>query len=128
MDNFVMVVDDSPTIRKIVEMTLQGAGYRGVSFADGVRALKWLGEHAEMRPGLVFLDVHMSGIDGYEWARQVKSKARFHWTSIVLMSGEAFDREKGRVAGVASYLAKPFTTQALLATTQRYLVPMGLLR
>jgi CheY-like chemotaxis protein len=119
-NNFIMVIDDSPTVRKIVEMNLQSAGYNGVSFADGTSALQWLDEHRDMRPVLVLLDVQIPDIDGYEWAMHVKSKRSFPATTIVLLSGEAVDSEKARIAGVVAHIKKPFTVEMLLTTVQTY--------
>jgi twitching motility two-component system response regulator PilG len=122
MDNFIMIVDDSPTIRKIIEITLQQAGYRGVSFADGVAALTWLDGHPDVLPVFIFIDVQMPGIDGYELTRRIKSQPRFRSTAIILMSGEAMNEHKGRLAGVAAHLKKPFTVHAILTTVQAYVL------
>jgi CheY-like chemotaxis protein len=128
VNNLILILDDSPTIRTIIQMTLQSNGYSGISFADGTHALRWLNHHADMQPGLIFLDVNMPRIDGYEWARRVKSQPRFHNTAIVLMSSGATDRIKPRMAGITDYLAKPFTTQTILTTVKTYLPPPAQLR
>jgi CheY-like chemotaxis protein len=114
-------VDDSATIRTIIAHTLKVAGYCGVSFADGVKALKWLDEHPDMQPTLVYLDAQMPEIDGYAWATYIKSKPRFHHTAIVLMSGEALGKTKAGIAGVTAYIEKPFTTQTILTTARTYI-------
>jgi twitching motility two-component system response regulator PilG len=121
VNTFIMVIDDSPTIRKIIEITLQQEGYSGISFADGISALKWLNEHPDMQPALVFLDVQMPGLDGHAWAHHIKSKPRFHNTIIVMMSGDAVKSAKTSLTGVTNYLAKPFTTQAILTTVRTYI-------
>jgi twitching motility two-component system response regulator PilG len=127
MNSFILIIDDSPTIRKLAEMTLQKADYNGVSFADGESALQWLDEHLDVRPTLVLLDVHLPGIDGYTWAMHIKSKLRFQSTSIVLMSGEPVSREKIRVAGITASIEKPFTIQKLLTMVQAQMQAQTLL-
>jgi CheY-like chemotaxis protein len=123
MDNFILIVDDSPTVRTIMEFTLQQAGYGGISFANGVDALTWLDEHPDMQPAFVFLDIQMQGIDGYEWARQVKSNPRFQHTMLVLMSGRLVDQTKLRAVGITASIEKPFTVQTLLTMVQISLPP-----
>ena len=123
MNNFIMIIDDSPTIRKIIEITLQPEGYHGVSFADGASALTWLDEHPNMQPALVFLDVQMPDLNGYEWASQIKGKPGFHHTAIALMSGEAINNDKSRLAGIVTHIKKPFTAQTILTTARAYLPP-----
>ena len=129
MDNFIMIVDDSPTVRKIMEFTLQQEGYRGMSFPDGVEALKWLYEHQDCIPLLIFIDVEMPKMSGYILTRHLREKSRFQQTPILLMSSRigVIERLKARLAGATEYLVKPFTTQSILTTVQTYLRPTAFL-
>ena len=125
MDNFIMIVDDSPTVRKIMEFTLQQEGYSGMSFPDGIEALKWLYEHQDCVPQLIFLDVELPKMSGYTLTHHLREKPRFQQTSILLMSGRigTIERLKARLAGATEYLVKPFTMQTILTTVQTYLQP-----
>jgi two-component system, chemotaxis family, chemotaxis protein CheY len=123
MNNFIIVVDDSPTVRTIAEYTLKSAGYNGVSFANGLRALKWLDEHTDVQPSLVYMDVQMPGLDGYDCALYLTGQSRFQKTAIVLMSAELVEIAKLRLVGATAHMHKPFTVEKLLTTTQTY-VPL----
>jgi twitching motility two-component system response regulator PilG len=114
----VMVVDDSPTVRKILSMTLERAGYGVLSAADGEAALLTLDDAV---PDLILLDISMPKLDGYEVCKRIKSNARTAQVPVVMLSGkDAFlDKVKGRLAGATEYLTKPFATPAVLAVVGR---------
>ena len=115
----VMVVDDSPTIRKILGLTLERAGYDVVAEPDGESALARL---AHTRPDLVLLDIAMPKLDGYEVCKQIKQNPRTADVPVVMLSGKGalFDKVKGHMAGAAEYLTKPFETPAVLAVVTNY--------
>ncbi len=124
MGKLVMIIDDSLTIRKIVETSLQREGFEVVNYPDGIEALRALAEKRLNRiPDLVLLDIGLPKMDGYEIARRLRSKSQFNNTVIVMVSGRdgVVDRLKGRLAGAREYLTKPFRTQDLIAITQHYL-------
>jgi twitching motility two-component system response regulator PilG len=110
----VMVIDDSATIRKILALTLQGAGYAVIAEPDGESALARL---REVIPDVILLDITMPNLDGYEVCRQIKKDARTARVPVVMLSGKDgfFDKVKGRVAGATEYLTKPFQAPAVLA-------------
>ncbi len=112
----ILVVDDSPTVRKIVETTLRREGYEVLTFPDGIAALTWLAERSDAAPRLLLLDIELPKLDGYALARALKAKPACARATIVLMSRRdgVVDRLKGRLAGARASLTKPFTTQALL--------------
>ena len=118
----VMIVDDSPTVRKILSMTLERAGYGVVSAADGEAALDTL---ANAVPDLILLDISMPKLDGYEVCKRVKADARTAHVPVVMLSGKDafFDKVKGRMAGATEYLTKPFATPAVLAAVGRMFEP-----
>jgi twitching motility two-component system response regulator PilG len=110
----VMVVDDSPTIRKILSLTLEHAGYAVVAEADGESALQRL--DAQL-PDVILLDIAMPGIDGYETCKRIKGDARTAHVPILMLSGKdaLFDKVKGHMAGATEYLTKPFESATVLA-------------
>ena len=110
----VMVVDDSPTIRKILGLTLERAGYRVVAEADGTSALARL---QELVPQVILLDIAMPDLDGYEVCKRIKQDPRTQAVPVIMLSGKGafFDKVKGHMAGATEYLTKPFETPAVLA-------------
>jgi twitching motility two-component system response regulator PilG len=110
----VMVVDDSATIRKILGMTLERAGYSVVAEPDGERAVERL---SQMVPDLILLDITMPKLDGYEVCKRIKKDPRTTHVPVVMLSGKDgfFDKVKGRMVGATEYLTKPFQAPAVLA-------------
>ena len=123
MSKLVMVIDDSTTIRKIIETCLKRQGFQVLGFPDGVEAMRWLMEPTSRVPDLVLLDIGLPKMDGYEVARRLKIKPQFSNTVIVMLSRRdgMIDRLKGRLAGAKDYIAKPFKTQDIIAVTESYL-------
>jgi twitching motility two-component system response regulator PilG len=115
----VMVVDDSPTIRKILGLTLERAGYTVVAEADGEAALTRL---AEVIPGVILLDISMPKLDGYEVCKRIKQDSRTANVPVIMLSGKGafFDKVKGHMAGATEYLTKPFETPAVLAAVNNH--------
>jgi DNA-binding response OmpR family regulator len=113
----ILIIDDSPTIRKIVETGLRREGFEVISFPDGVEALTWLASPQGRLPGLILLDVNMPKMDGYEVARHLKARPHYKNIVIVMLTRRdgIMDRLKSRLAGAEDYLTKPFKTQDLLA-------------
>ncbi len=120
----IMVVDDSPTIRKILGLTLDRAGYSVVAEPDGERAVARL---AELVPDLILLDISMPKLDGYEVCRRIKSDPRTAQVPVVMLSGKGgfFDKVKGRMVGATEYLTKPFETPAVLAVIANHCQVQG---
>ena len=117
MSKLVMVIDDSPTVRKIVEVSLRREGLEVVSFPDGIEALRAVTNHQiERVPDLVVLDIDMPKMNGYEIARYLRSKPQWNRTVIVILSRHdgVIDRLKARLAGTQAYLTKPFTTKMIV--------------
>lgn len=122
LGKLILVIDDSPTIRKVLEVCLQEEGYEVVSFADGIEAMRWLA-HTQQCPGLILLDLHLPRMDGFEVARRIKQHPVFSQTVIITLSRRdgTLDRLKGRLAGIQASLPKPFQTEALMEIVRRYL-------
>ena len=114
-----MIVDDSPTIRKILGLTLERAGYKVVAEPDGESAIERL---LQVVPDLILLDIAMPKIDGYEVCKRIKQDPRTKAVPVVMLSGKGalFDKVKGHMAGATEYLTKPFETPAVLAVVANY--------
>ncbi len=114
----VLVVDDSPTIRKLVTVTLERQGYRVLVADGGVEALKRLNE---VVPDLILLDITMPHMDGYQLCRLVKSNEMTSKVPIVMLSGKDgfFDKVRGRMVGASEYVTKPFEPVVLLQTVEK---------
>ena len=124
MSKLVMIIDDSLTVRKIIETSLKREGFEYVSFPDGFEALRAITEQRLRRiPDLVILDIGLPKMDGYEFARRLKAKPQFAHTIIVMLTSPdgVIDRLKGRLAGAKDYMIKPFRTQELISVLHSHL-------
>lgn len=118
----VMIIDDSKTIRRTAELLLQKAGYEVVTAEDGFDALAKI---ADTEPEIIFVDIMMPRLDGYQTCALIKNNSKFRSTPVVMLSSKdgIFDKAKGRVVGSDSYLTKPFSRDDLLGAIQT-LVPV----
>jgi len=116
----ILVVDDSPTICKLVTLTLEKHGYRVISAPDGLEGLAKLND---VRPSLILLDITMPRMDGYQLCRIVKGNSATLHIPVVMLSGKDgfFDKVRGRAAGATDYVTKPFEPDTLLQIVQKYL-------
>ena len=123
MSKLVMVIDDSPTVRKIIETCLSREGFDVKSFVDGIEAMRWLTTAESRVPDLILLDIGLPKMDGYEVAHRLKTKPQFANTIIVMLSRRdgVIDRLKGRLAGAKDYITKPFKTQDIVSIIQSHL-------
>ncbi len=123
MSKLIMVIDDSTTVRKIIETCLGREGFLVAGFSDGVEAMRWLSQPNARIPDLVILDIGLPKMDGYEVARRLKTKPQFNNTVIIMLSRRdgVIDRLKGRLAGARAYLTKPFKTQEIINLIESYL-------
>jgi twitching motility two-component system response regulator PilG len=120
MDNAslkIMVIDDSSTIRRSAEIFLGQAGYQVVLADDGFDALAKMNDH---KPALIFCDILMPRLDGYQTCALIKKSAKFHTTPVIMLSSKdgLFDRARGAMVGSDAYLTKPFTKDSLLKTVR----------
>src|SRR5437588_12647050 len=104
----IMVIDDSSTIRRSAEIFLSQAGYQVVLAEDGFDALAKVNDH---KPALIFCDILMPRLDGYQTCALIKKSARFHATPVVMLSSKdgLFDRTACAMVASDAYLTKPFT-------------------
>jgi DNA-binding response OmpR family regulator len=123
MGKHVMIIDDSLTVRKIVEVSLRRKGIDCACYANGYEALRALSAHEEAIPDLVFLDVGLPKMDGYHVAQRLKAREEYKHTVIVMLTGYSgiLARLKGRLAGAKDYMTKPFKTEDIVAVVQEYL-------
>jgi twitching motility two-component system response regulator PilG len=115
----IMVIDDSSTIRRSAEIFLGQAGYQVVLADDGFDALAKMNDH---KPALIFCDILMPRLDGYQTCALIKKSARFHSTPVIMLSSKdgLFDRARGAMVGSDAYLTKPFTKDSLLKTVREH--------
>ena len=109
----VMVIDDSNTIRRSAEIFLAQAGYQVLLAEDGFDALSKIADH---HPDLIFVDIMMPRLDGYQTCALIKKNPRYAGTPVIMLSSKdgLFDRARGRMVGSDEYLTKPFTKDSLL--------------
>ena len=115
----VMVIDDSNTIRRSAEIFLKQAGCEIILAEDGFDALAKI---TDRQPDIIFVDVMMPRLDGYQTCSLIKKNSRFKSTPVIMLSSKdgLFDKARGRIVGSNEYLTKPFTKDSLLSTVQRY--------
>ncbi len=118
----VMVIDDSNTIRRSAEIFLVQAGCQVVLAEDGFDALAKIADH---QPKVIFCDIMMPRLDGYQTCSLIKKNPRFKATPVIMLSSKdgLFDRARGRMVGSDQYLTKPFTKDSLLQTVAMFVTP-----
>jgi len=116
----VMVIDDSKTIRRTAETLLKNAGCDVVTAIDGFDALAKI---ADTRPNIIFVDIMMPRLDGYQTCALIKNNNVFRTTPVVMLSSKdgLFDKAKGRVVGSDQYITKPFSKEELLGAIKTHI-------
>jgi twitching motility two-component system response regulator PilG len=109
----VMVIDDSNTIRRSAEIFLSKEGCQVLLAEDGFDALAKIADH---RPDLIFVDIMMPRLDGYQTCALIKKNPKLSATPVIMLSSKdgLFDRARGRMVGSDEYLTKPFTKDSLI--------------
>lgn len=115
----IMVIDDSKTIRRTAETLLSKAGCQVVTATDGFDALAKI---ADTRPDLIFVDIMMPRLDGYQTCALIKNNSEFKSTPVIMLSSKdgLFDKAKGRIVGSDQYLTKPFSKNELLSAIEEH--------
>lgn len=115
----VMVIDDSNTIRRSAGIFLLQAGCEVILAEDGFDALAKIADH---QPDVIFVDIMMPRLDGYQTCALIKKNSRFRDTPVIMLTSKdgLFDRARGRLVGSDEYLTKPFTKETLLAAVRRH--------
>jgi two-component system chemotaxis response regulator CheY len=117
MDKRIMAVDDSATVRQILQKTLQGAGYHVVEAVDGADALEKLSEE---QVDMLVTDLNMPNVDGINLIRQVRTKPGNRFMPIIMLTSETQPERKsaGKAAGASGWISKPFRPEQLLAVVR----------
>lgn len=120
----VMVVDDSKTIRRSAENLLTKAGCEVVTAGDGFESLAKIAEH---EPDIIFIDIMMPRLDGYQACALIKNNSRFKNTPVIMLTSKdsIFDRARGRLVGSEQYLTKPFSREDLLGAIKQHVSSVG---
>ena len=120
----VMVIDDSKTIRRTAETLLKKAGCEVLTAADGFEALSAIADH---HPDVIFVDIMMPRLDGYQTCALIKHNEVFRDVPVIMLSSKdgLFDRARGRLVGSDQYLTKPFSRDELLDALRRYAVKVA---
>jgi twitching motility two-component system response regulator PilG len=115
----VMVIDDSKTIRRTAETLLKKEGCEVITANDGFEALSKIADH---NPDIIFVDIMMPRLDGYQTCALIKHNQKFRNTPVIMLSSKdgLFDRARGRIVGSEQYLTKPFTKEELLGAIQQH--------
>ena len=115
----VMVIDDSKTIRRTAETLLKKAGCEVITATDGFEALSKITDN---QPDIIFIDIMMPRLDGYQTCALIKRNDVYKSTPVVLLTSKdgLFDRARGRIVGSDQYLTKPFTKEELLGAIKEY--------
>jgi twitching motility two-component system response regulator PilG len=115
----VLVIDDSNTIRRSAEIFLKQGGYEVVLAEDGFDALSKVNDHD---PQLIFCDILMPRLDGYQTCAIIKRNPRFQNVPVIMLSSKdgLFDKARGRMVGSEEYLTKPFTKEQLLKAVEQF--------
>ncbi len=115
----VLVIDDSNTIRRSAEIFLRQGGHEVVLAEDGFDALAKVNDHT---PDLIFCDILMPRLDGYQTCAIIKRNPRFTAVPVIMLSSKdgVFDKARGRMVGSEDYLTKPFTKEQLLRAVAQY--------
>ena len=115
----VLVIDDSNTIRRSAEIFLKQGGHEVLLADDGFDALAKVND---FEPHLIFCDILMPRLDGYQTCAIIKRNEKFSGVPIVMLSSKdgVFDKARGRMVGSQDYLTKPFTKDQLLQTVREF--------
>lgn len=115
----VMVIDDSKTIRRTAETLLQREGFEVITAVDGFEALSKI---TETSPDIIFIDIMMPRLDGYQTCALIKNSHQYKDTPIIMLSSKdgLFDRAKGQIVGSDEYLTKPFSKDELVNAIRTY--------
>lgn len=114
-----MVIDDSKTIRRTAETLLKKEGCEVLTAIDGFEALAKI---SDQRPAIIFVDIMMPRLDGYQTCALIKNNPQFRGTPVIMLSSKdgLFDKARGRIVGAEQYLTKPFTRDELFGAIHRH--------
>lgn len=122
MSKTILIVDDSASLRQVVNISLSGAGYTVIEACDGVDALTKLDGS---KINLIVSDVNMPNMDGITFVTEVKKMDNYKFTPIIMLTTESQDDmvQKGKAAGAKAWLVKPFKPEQMLDAVQKLVMP-----
>lgn len=122
MSKCILVVDDSASMRQVVSIALQGAGFNVIEACDGRDALNKL---TGQRVHLIISDVNMPNMDGISFVKEVKARGEYKFTPVIMLTTESADAKKseGQAAGAKAWVVKPFQPQQMLAAVSKLIAP-----
>ncbi|MBU2753227.1 response regulator [Acidithiobacillus sp. CV18-2] len=123
MAKTILIVDDSASLRQVVRIALEGAGYEVLEAGDGVQGLAQL--QAAPRVHLIISDVNMPNMDGITFLKNIKQLPNYKFTPVIMLTTESGDemKQEGRAAGAKAWVVKPFQPQQLLAAVAKLVLP-----
>ncbi len=122
MAKTILIVDDSASLRQVVNIALSGAGYQVIEAADGKDALTKLDGR---KIHLIVSDVHMPNMDGISFVKEVKKHPSYKFTPIIMLTTESQESKKqeGQLAGAKAWVVKPFKPEQMLAAVSKLILP-----
>lgn len=125
MAKTILIVDDSASLRRVVEIALTGAGYEVIDAGDGKDALNKLAKLGGKKVHLIISDVNMPNMNGIEFVKEVKKDSAYKFTPIIMLTTEGQDeiKDQGRAAGAKAWIVKPFNPTQLLNAVQKLILP-----
>ena len=118
MSKFVLVIDDSESVRELVALTIESAGYKVLKAIDGQDALRFFNDYDI---NLVLTDLHMPNVDGIQLTKDIRNLNSHRTTPIIVITTElsALKKEEAKLAGATAWIIKPFNQQKLLDIVKR---------
>ena len=125
MAKTILIVDDSASLRRVVDIALSGAGYEVIQASDGKDALAKLARLEGRKVHLIVSDVNMPNMNGIEFVMAVKKDAAYKFTPVIMLTTEGQDeiKDQGRAAGAKAWIVKPFNPTQLLNAVQKLILP-----
>lgn len=125
MAKTIFIVDDSASLRRVVAIALNGAGYDVIEAGDGVEGLEKLAKLAGQKIHLIISDVNMPRMDGIEFVTKVKQNPIYKFTPVIMLTTEGNDdmKDRGRAAGAKAWIIKPFNPPQMLNAVTKLILP-----
>ena len=125
MSKLILVVDDSASTRRVINIVLTGAGYEVIDACDGKDALERLEKLDQQKVHLIISDVNMPVMDGIEFLKTIKHMPAYKFTPVIMLTTESSEEQKraGQSAGARAWVVKPFRPEQLLIAAQRLCLP-----
>ncbi len=125
MAKTILIVDDSASLRRVVDIALSGAGYEVIQASDGKDALAKLARLEGRKVHLIVSDVNMPNMNGIEFVTAVKKDSAYKFTPVIMLTTEGQDeiKDQGRAAGAKAWIVKPFNPTQLLNAVQKLILP-----